>query len=81
MDTNLVNQLLASKIKIGEGATSTVYKVKSIFTDKKFLSLKILKNIIFKLIKSKTKEKVKETKKSKSFWSEEEEIKEEEEEE
>ena len=70
MDTETVDKLLSNKKEIiGEGATSTVYKVDNYMTHKGFLCLKILKKAVVGRIDSSEASKSK----KKSFWSEEEE--------
>ena len=45
----MIENLLIKKVKIGKGATSTVYKVINIITKKGFLAIKILDNAPYKL--------------------------------
>ena len=48
LGTITIDQLLTRKTFIGEGATSTVFKVNNCFTHKGFLVLKILKAVLFR---------------------------------
>ncbi|KAK8850059.1 hypothetical protein M9Y10_018170 [Tritrichomonas musculus] len=68
LDTAIIDQLLTKKTLIGEGATSTVYKVINCFSHKGFLVLKILKGVLFR--KNDLTEAVNED--EKSVWKEEE---------
>ena len=42
----MIGKLLIKKTKLGTCATSTVYKVRNIFTQKGFLCLKLLNNAV-----------------------------------
>lgn len=69
LDTIAINQLLTRKTFIGEGATSTVFKVNNCFAHKGFLVLKILKAVLFRKNDStKATDEI-----DKSVWKEEEE--------
>ena len=69
MKTELIVQLLSTKKKIGNGATSTTYRVKNCFTNKGSLCLKILNGEYFMIVNEQNTNKPK----SKSELTEEEE--------
>ena len=60
----MIDKLLIKKTKLGTGATSTVYKVRNIFTQKGFLCLKILNNAVV----SQGNENETKKAKKKTFW-------------
>ena len=64
LSTDFIIELLTKKSKIGEGATSIVYKVKNLFTKKGFLCVKVLKSEVFKKNGSTEKNE----KKKKTIW-------------
>lgn len=70
LTTSIINKLLTEKSLIGEGATSIVYKVHNLFSNKGYLCLKILKDSFIKMGTDPTTK----SKEKKSFWDEEEDI-------
>ncbi|KAK8871581.1 hypothetical protein M9Y10_007314 [Tritrichomonas musculus] len=76
LDTELIDELLSTKKRIGKGATSTTYRVKNCFTNKGSLCLKMLNGEYFTLSNEQDTNKSK----NKSSWTEEEEQNNEEEE-
>lgn len=69
LTAEFIDQLLSSKLLLGSGATSTVYRVKNLLTNKGFLCLKVLKSEAFRRLNQPQPQESEE----RNIWNEEEE--------